>query len=121
MALKRKYGQDSWSLCDGDETVLTVRETGENNQVTVALAGSLRRDAEQFIQDELIALSTVGVDIVLDCKELTYIANACQLALLNVQKRMDSMERGTLTLRNVPPEIYAGFEKTNLHELLAIE
>ena len=121
MALKRIFAQDSWSLCDGKETILTVRETGENNQVTVALSGSLRRDAEPFIQDELIALTTVGVDIVLDCKELTYISSACQLALLGVQKRTDSMQRGSLTLRNVPPEIYADFEKTNLHELLAIE
>ena len=121
MSLKREYTQDSWSLLDSGQTIVTIKETIEENTVRVQVSGSLRSDTEHYFQDELIALSTVGKDIVVDCKEIQYMANACQLALLNVQQRMDSMRRGSLTLCNVPPEIYADFEKTNLHELLMIE
>lgn len=121
MSLKREYNQDSWSLIDNGNTVVTIKETVEENTVRVQIFGSLRSDTEHFFQDELIALSTVGKDIVVDCKEIQYMANACQLALLNVQQKMDSMNRGSLTLCNVPAAIYADFEKTNLHELLMIE
>lgn len=121
MGLKRIYSQDAWSLCDGDEVIVTVKESMEGNVVLVQVNGSLRSDTEHPFQDELIALSTVGKDIVVDCRDLRYMANACQIALLTVQQRMDSMKKGSLTLRNLPPEIYADFEKTNLHELLMIE
>lgn len=121
MSLKREYNQDSWSLCEGGKAIVTVRETVEDNRVLVEISGALRSDTEHCFQDELIALSTVGKDIVVDCKEISYMANACQLALLSVQQKMDSMNRGSLTLRNVPPSLYADFEKTNLHELLMIE
>ena len=121
MGLTRVYSQDSWSLLDGGETVVTVKETMEDNVVCVQVVGSLRSDTEHFFQDELIALSTVGKDIVIDCEGLRYIANACQIALLTVQQRIDSMNKGSLTLRSVPPDIYADFAKTNLHELLMIE
>lgn len=121
MSLNREYSQDSWSLCDNGQTIVTIKETIEDNTVRVVVSGSLRSDTEHYFQDELIALSTVGKDIVVDCKDLQYMANSCQLALLNVQQRMDSMNRGSLTLCNVPPSIYADFEKTNLHELLMIE
>ncbi len=121
MALTRTYGQDSWTLSDGHEEILSVHETMSEKEVTVTVSGSLRSDTEHYFYDELVALSTVGMDIILDCKDLRYIANACQIALLSVQQRMDQMGRGTLTLRNVPPNILADFEKTNLHELLMIE
>ncbi len=121
MSIKREYSYDSWSLCDNGQVIVTIKETIESNTVRVAVSGSLRSDTEHYFQDELIALSTVGKDIVVDCKNLQYIANSCQLALLNVQQKMDSMNRGSLTLCNVPPSIYADFEKTNLHELLMIE
>lgn len=121
MGLKRIYAQDSWSLCDDGQTIVTVKETIEENTVRILVSGSLRSDTEHYFQDELIALSTVGKDIIIDCKDIQYMANSCQLALLNVQQKMDSMNRGSLTLCNVPPAIYSDFEKTNLHELLMIE
>ncbi len=121
MSLSRVYSQDSWSLCEDGQTIVTVKETVEENVARIQVSGSLRSDAEHFFQDELIALSTVGKDIVVDCKGIQYMANACQQALLNVQYKMDSMNRGSLTLCNVPRSLYADFEKTNLHELLWIE
>ena len=121
MSLKREYGQDAWSLQENGRTLVTVKETEEDGKILVSLAGSLRSDMESVFKDELIALMTVGRDVVLDCEELAYIAGACQDALLSVQQTADSINRGTLTLRCVPPAILREFEKSNLHELLMIE
>ena len=121
MSLTRSYAQDSWLLSEEGKTILTVRETMANDEILVALDGALRSDMEHIFRDELVALMTVGKDVVLDCEKLTYIAGACQDALLYVQHMADSIRRGTLTLRHVPEDIYAEFERTNLHELLMIE
>lgn len=121
MSLERVYQGETWSLTENGETILTVKETGEKNEICLKVTGSLRSDTEHWFQDELVALSTMGIDIVVDCEKLEYIANACQIALLSVQKRIDKMGRGSLTLRNVPDRIYDDFKKTNLHELLMIE
>ncbi len=121
MSLTRSYDQDSWSLEENGNTVLTVRETEENGQIMVYLSGELRSDAALIFNDELVALMTIGKDVVLDCGELTYIAHACQDALLSTQQTADHIARGSLFNDPATTEIYAEFEKSNLHELLMIE
>lgn len=121
MSLIRSYEGDSWSLQEDGRALLTVSEKEEDGGILVTVSGILRSDMEPMFKDELIALMTVGKDVVLDCGQLQYIASACQDALLSTQQTADSMNRGTLTLRHVPGPIYAEFQKTNLHELLMIE
>ena len=121
MSFIRTYKGDGWSLSEDGETLLTVTETQENGKTLVALSGVLRSDMEHTFADELIALMTVGKDVWLDCKNLKYIANSCQDALLSVQQTADSINRGRLTLTKVPEDIYADFQRTNLHELLRIK
>ena len=121
MSLTRNYEQDSWSLCEGGRKILTVKEAVVDGKVLVTLTGALRSDMENVFKDELVALMTVGMDVVLDCGQLEYIAGACQDALLSVQQTADNISRGTLTLCHVPAAILTELEKTNLHELLMIE
>lgn len=122
MSLTRTYGEDSWLLSDNCKTILTVQETMKDTEILIGLTGSLRNDTEQFFQDELVALATVGMDIRVDCQKLDYICNSCMNALLSVQQKMDTMQKGgSLTLCNVPESIYAEMKKLNLHELLMIE
>lgn len=121
MSLKRVYEQDSWSMVEDGKTILTVKETEKDGRIVVSLAGTLRSDMEHVFKDELIALMTVGKDVLLDLENLQYISSSCQDALLFVQHTADSINRGTLTLQKVPSKIYADFKKTNLHELLMIE
>lgn len=121
MSLTRNYGQDCWSLSEDGRKLLTVKEAVVDGTVVVTLAGTLRSDMEHVFRDELLALMTVGMNVVLDCGQLQYIAGSCQDALLSVQQTADDINRGTLTLCHVPPAILAELEKTNLHELLMIE
>ena len=121
MSLTRNYEQDCWSLSEDGRKLLTVKEAVVDGTVVVTLAGTLRSDMEHVFRDELLALMTVGMNVVLDCGQLQYIAGTCQDALLSVQQTADNINRGTLTLRHVPSAILAELEKTNLHELLMIE
>ena len=122
MGLTRMYEGDSWSLIENGRTILTVQETDADGKILVNLTGSLRNDTEQYFQDELIALATVGKDITVDCKGLEYICSSCLNSLLSVQQKMDAMQKGgSLTLCNVPEKIYSEMERLNLHELLMIE
>ncbi len=122
MSLTRMYEGDSWSLIENGRTILTVQETDADGKILVNLTGSLRNDTEQYFQDELIALATVGKDITVDCKGLEYICSSCLSSLLSVQQKMDTMQKGgSLTLCSVPEKIYSEMERLNLHELLMIE
>ena len=121
MSLTRNYEQDCWSLSEDGRKLLTVKEAVVDGTVVMTLAGTLRSDMEHVFRDELLALMTVGMNVVLDCGQLQYIAGTCQDALLSVQQTADNINRGTLTLRHVPSAILAELEKTNLHELLMIE
>ena len=121
MSFFRIFDGNSWSLLENEKTLLTVCETEEDGKIVIALSGILRSDMQHVFMDELVALITLGKDILLDCKNLQYIANACQDSLLSVQQTADSLNRGTLTLRQVPEKIYADFRETNLNELLMIE
>ena len=121
MSLTRSYEQDSWTVSENGKTILTVRETQENGLIMVYLSGSLRSDTEHMFKDELNALMSVGMGVILDCEKLEYISGVCQDALLSVQQTADDIGRGSLTLRNVPSAILTEFERTNLHELLMIE
>ena len=121
MSLTRVYEEDSWSMIEDGKTLLTVKETEENGQILVKVSGTLKSEMEHAFKDELVALITVGMDVIVDCEQLQYIANACQEALLAVQQTADSINRGSLTLCHVPPAILEDFRRTNLHELLMIE
>ena len=121
MSLTRTYDEDSWSLVENGKTILTVQEIEKDGEIRIGLTGSLRSDTKPFFQDELIALATVGMNMTLDCQGLQYISNSCMNALLSVQQRIDSMQKGgSLILYNVPDAIYSEMKKLNLHELLMI-
>ena len=72
--LKRIFSDNSWSLADGNAVVLTVAESMDGGKAVVTLSGELRGDTAPALRDELVALATVGADIVLDLRGLTDIS-----------------------------------------------
>lgn len=119
--LNRKVEGNSIIFTDGEAHVLTIAEQETETGILMTLSGQLRSDTAHDIQDELVALTTVGADVVVDFKEVTYISPTVQNCLLIVQQKMDSMGKGTLLLRGMPAEIYREFEKSGEAELLMIE
>ena len=119
--LNRKIEGDSIVFDDGTTIVLTVEEKSTDQGILLLLNGQLRSEVAHDIQDELIALATVGVNIVVDFGKVTYISPTTQHSFLRVQQKMDTMGKGTLLLRKLPIEIFREFEKTGASELLLIE
>lgn len=121
MAIQRKVAGDTLYLMDGTEEVLSITETVENSQVLIKLRGTLRSDAEHELLDEMVMLTTLGMNLTVDVSEVRYISAACQQVLLTIQQKMDELGRGSLLLTKLPPEIMKEFEKTGLSELLMID
>lgn len=119
--LNRKVEGENIIFTEGASHVLTMTEKETDEGVLITLKGSLRSDVTHDFLDELIAMTTVGADVYLDFKDVTYVAPSVQHSLLIIQQKMDSMGMGTLTLREMPDEIYREFERSGEADLLMIE
>ena len=119
--LNRKIEGDSIVFYDGTNRILTIGEAQTDEGILLTLAGELRTETAHDIQDEMIALTTVGANIVVDMAGVTYISSSVQHVFLTVQKKTESMNRGALTLRNLPEAVYQEFYRTGVSELLMID
>lgn len=119
--LTRKIEGDSIVFYDDGAAVLTVTEKECDELVTVEMKGELRGDTAHEVQDELVALATVGVNIAVDLAGITYIAPTAQHIFLRTQQKIDSIGNGSLILTGLSDTIYREFEKTGISELLMIK
>lgn len=119
--LNRKIEGNSIVFRNGSLTVLTIEESETDNGIVMALKGELRSDVAHELMDELTALATVGVGILVDFSGVTYITSTILDVFLSVQQLMDSIKKGSLVLCKMPSAIYQEFEKTGTAELLLIE
>lgn len=119
--LDRKIEDNSIVFSNGSDVVLVIEEEETENGLTMTLRGELRSGVAHELLDELTALATVGVNVVVDFAEVTYITSTILDVFLSVQQLMDSMRKGELVLRRMTDEIYREFEKTGTSELLIIE
>ena len=119
--LIKKIEGDSIVFYDGDTAVLTVCEKEDDNLITLEMKGELRSDAAHEVQDELVALATVGINIIVDLSSVTYIAPTAQHIFLRTQQKIDSIGKGSLLLTGPAENVYREFEKSGLSELLMIK
>lgn len=77
-------------------------------------------NANQFEQDIQPAFKDGGVDLELDCTELTYMSS---IGLRVIQKtmRMVMQQKGQMKMTNVRPEIYKVLSMTGFTQFLTIE
>ena len=119
--LTRKIEGNSIIFKNGATTVLTINEEETDAGILMALNGELRGDVAHELSDELTALATVGVNVVVDFSQVTYITSTILDVFLTVQQLMDSMGKGALVLRKLPDDIYREFDRTGTSQLLNIE
>ena len=119
--LTRKIEGDSIVFYDGNTAVLSICEKELDNLVTLQMKGELRSEITNEVQDELVALATVGVNIAVDLSDITYIAPTAQRIFLRAQQKIDSIGKGSLILNGLSETIYSEFEKTGISELLVIK
>jgi len=77
-------------------------------------------NAPQFEKDIEPALQEQGIDLVMDCDELTYMASS---GLRIIQKTMRSvmMKKGKFKIINVSPEIYKVLAMTGFTKFMTVE
>ena len=77
-------------------------------------------NANQFEQDIQPALKEGGVDLEMDCTELTYMASS---GLRIIQKTMRAImkEKGQFKIVNVNPEIYKVLQMTGFTKFMTVE
>lgn len=78
------------------------------------------QNAPQFEKDIEPALAEQGVDLVMDCQDLTFMASS---GLRIVQKTMRSVTlgKGTFKIINVSPKIYKVLQMTGFTKFMTIE
>lgn len=108
---------------ENGEEFFSVAETVnvQNNRIELLLSGSFRSEVVSSVQDELLALASLNIDILIDMHNLSYISNAAQEALLLTQQHMDKTRKGSFVLVNLPEKIYEDFDRIGLTQLLDIE
>lgn len=119
--LNRRLEGNAIIFSSGSNPVLTIEEEETEQGILMKLNGELRSDVAHELSDELTALATVGVNIVVDFSGVTYITSTILDVFLSVQQAMDTMRRGNLMLRSLPAGILREFERTGTSELLMIE
>ena len=95
--LTRKIQGDSMLFYKDNTLVLTIEETDSDGSMIMSFKGDLVGDTAHHIQDELDAFTTVGVKVILDFKEVTYLAASVLNALLNAQQLIDFFRHGKVT------------------------
>ena len=77
-------------------------------------------NANQFEQDIQPALRDGGVDLEMDCSELTYMASS-GLRVIQKTMRIVMQLRGKFKMTNVCPEIYKVLKMTGFTQFMTVE
>ncbi len=98
---------------------MNIRKTLENDQLTVALEGRLDTVTAPQLEGELRTAVSGVSRLVFDLGALEYVSSAGLRVLLSAQKVMN--RQGSMTIRNVSPEIMEIFDVTGFTDILSIE
>ena len=95
-----------------------IKEDGKTIIKTAARIDTM--NATQFEQDIQPALADGGVEIVMDCSDLTYMASS---GLRVIQKTMRTVmqHKGEFKMVNVNPEIYKVLAMTGFTKFMKVE
>jgi len=117
----RKVQGDSIQFFENDTPVLTIEEPDADDGVMMILKGALKSEFADHIQDELDAYTTIGIKVLIDFKEATFVSAALLKALLNSQQLVDYFRNNQIVLKNIPHAVYREMDKSGISELLMIE
>ena len=99
--------------------MLNIKTAKDAEKLTVALEGRLDTVTAPQLEGELRTDLDGVTELILDLKDLDYISSAGLRVLLSTQKTMN--RQGSMTIRNVKPEIMEIFDVTGFVDILSIE
>ena len=103
-----------------DQVVMAIKETVEDQVMTIAVSGTVKNDVAHDFEDELMAAVTVCSRLVIDMSETEYVASLALRNLLSVQQMMDNMDDAEMKIR-ISKEIKPIFEESGFIDILSIE
>ena len=122
MSLKRIMQGDTLLLYKGNDLVLSLEEVQQDEKtIAIKLNGILNSDALHDFQDELTALTYLGLDLLIDFESVTYLSSGCVQVLVDIQQKMDRQGKGHLILRKMPDALMKELDSTGASELLDVE
>ena len=98
---------------------MNIVKTQDGSKLTIALEGRLDTVTSPQLEGELRTAVNGITDLIFDIDALDYVSSAGLRVLLSAQKVMN--RQGTMTIRNVKPEIMEIFEVTGFVDILNIE
>lgn len=98
---------------------MNILKKQEGSNLTVALEGRLDTTTSPQLESELRTAVNGVSALVFDFDGLDYISSAGLRVLLSAQKVMN--KQGSMTIKNVKPEIMEIFEVTGFIDILTIE
>ena len=98
---------------------MNITKTKEENKLTVALEGRLDTVTAPQLEGELRTAVDGISELIFDLGALDYVSSAGLRVLLSAQKVMN--RQGSMTIRNVKPEIMEIFDVTGFTDILNIE
>lgn len=121
MKLNRTIEDDTITFFSENQKIFWIKEELNDTVVTIFVGGNLLSETTHEFQDEILALISMGLDIIIDFAEVKYIAASYMKALLKMQISIDQKEKGSIKLTNIPAQIRGDLDKTGITELLWIE
>lgn len=122
MELIREIEGDTSHFYMNEKEVFWLKEEIVDQGVIATIGGELLSEITNEFLDEMLALVSVGMNIVIDFEKVSYMSTSFMKALLKIQLTMDKKDKGQmLVLRKIPKEIMNEFEATGTSELLMIE
>lgn len=98
---------------------MTITKNRDGSTLTVALEGRMDANSAPQLGEMLKAEYETITDLTIDLEKLVYTSSAGLRVLLSAQKTMN--KRGSMTIRNVSPDIMEIFDMVGFTDLLNIE
>jgi anti-sigma B factor antagonist len=99
---------------------MDVVKTNADGKITLAISGKLSAATAEEFGVAVDAALAEGTNLVMDFKDVTYLASAGLRVLIAAQKKLNAAD-GKLTLCNVGEEISEVFEVTGLDDVFDIQ
>ena len=118
---QRRMNNGALEILDGDERVImTIRETVEDQEMKIAVSGTIKNEVAHDFEDELMAAVSVCPKLAIDMSQTDYIASMALRSLLSVQQMMDNLDGAEMRIR-ISPAIRPIFEESGFFDILNIE
>lgn len=100
--------------------MLNINRESNGTDLTIILEGRLDTNTSPELDTELKSALADVKTLTFDMANLVYISSAGLRVLLSAQKAMNKQE-GSMTIKNVAPDVMEIFEVTGFSDILTIE